>query len=190
MRQKFHQWWAQRNQREKYVLLGGGLAVFLFLTMEWFVLPTLDRLNQLDLLIVEKEREIGRFEELRHRYHGTHSRLENIVAKLEKQERGFSLVAYIEQMTMAQQVKHAVVELRPIVSSPIEGYQETAVELALENISLRQAVSLLEALESSPYYLQVKRFSMKSRFSDPSVLDVRLVVSTYAPSSLSNNLQG
>lgn len=187
MTQTIKLWWTQRSQREKYVLLGGGLAIFVFLTMEWFVLPTLDRVNQLDLLIAEKEREIGRFEELRHMYHTTHARLENISAKLEKQEQGFSLVGYIEQMTMAQQVKHTVAGLRPIISTPIEGYQETAVELALENISLRQTVALLEALESSPYYLQVKQFSMKSRFSNPSVLDVRLVVSSYAPSSLPNN---
>ncbi len=183
-------WWAKRAQREQYMLLGGGIIILVFLLVDWVVLPTVERMKRLDRMISEKERQIGTFDQLSQTYQQTHDRLDAIISKLGQQRVGFSLVAYIEQMTIAQRVNYAVVALRPYTSAPFEGYQETAVELSLEKVSLAQTVSFLQALESSPHYIQVKRFSMKSRFSDSSLLDIQVIVSSYAPATTSKTLQG
>lgn len=184
------EWWAQRAPREQTMLLAGGIIILLFFVVEWMILPTVDRIQQLNRLVSEKERNLGTFAELRKNYEHIHLRLDQIKSKIDKQDAAFSLVAYIEQMTISQQVNHTIVVLRPNNAEPFEGYQETAVELSLKKITLGQIISFLQALESSPYFIHVKQFSMKSRFSDSSFLDVHFIVSSYAPTSLPKTLPG
>ncbi len=190
MKEILQNWWARRLPREQTVLLAGGIIILLFLIVEWMVLPTVDRIQQLNRLVSDKERDLGKFAQLRKSYQHNHVRLDEIKSKLENQGETFSLVSYIEQMTIAQQVNHTVAVLRPNDAAPFEGYQETAVELSLKKITLGQIISFLQALESSPYFIHVKQFSMKSRFSDSSFLDVRLIVSSYVPTSLLKTLPG
>ncbi len=178
------EWWAQRAPREQTLLRAGGAIILLFFAVEWMILPTVDRIEQLNRLVAEKEQDLGIFAELRQSYERLHVRLDDIQAKLDKQDETFSLVAYIEQMTISQNVNHTIVVLRPNNAAPFEGYQETTAELSLKKITLGQIISFLQALESSPYYIRVKQFSMKSRFSNASLLDVHLIVSSYAPTSL------
>ena len=184
------EWWAQRASREQTMLQVGGAIILLFFALEWMILPTVDRIQQLNRLVANKERDLATFAELRKAYEHLHARLDDIQSKLDKQNETFSLVAYIEKMTISQNVNHTIVVLRPNNAAPFEGYQETAVELSLKKITLRQIISFLQALESSPYYIRVKQFSMKSRFSDSSFLDVHLIVSSYAPVSRLKTLPG
>ena len=178
MTEMVHEWWRQRAPREQTMLLVGGIILLLFFVVEGMILATVDRIQQLNRLVTDKERDLEKFAELRQSYEHLHVRLEDIQEKLNKQDDTFSLVAYIEQMTISQNVNHTIAVLRPNNAAPVDGYQETAVELSLKKITLGQIISFLQALESSPYFIHAKQFSMKSRFSDSSFLDVHLIVSS------------
>ncbi len=184
MTEMLQEWWRQRLPREQTMLLVGGILFLVFIIVEGIILPTVDRIQQLNRLVTDKERDLEKFAELRKSYEHHHVRLEDIQAKVNRQDDTFSLVAYIEQMTITQNVNHTIAVLRPNNAAPVEGYQETAVELSLKKITLGQIISFLQALESSPYFIRAKQFSMKSRFSDSSFLDVHLIVSSYAPASI------
>ena len=66
------------------MLLGGVILVSLFLVVDWFILPTVDRMNQLDLLISVKERELEKFGELHQSYQQIQFQLEEVKTKLQK----------------------------------------------------------------------------------------------------------
>ncbi len=190
MKETLLAWWAQRAKREQYMLLGGGFILVLLLTIDWGILPAIERIDRLDRLISQKEQDVSTFNQLNGSYQLTHRQLNKIKAQLDRQEATFSLVAYLEQLTITQRMNHTVVGLRPQSSAPYEGYQETAVELSLEKVALSQIIRFLETLESSQQYIHVKRFSMKSRFSDSSLLDIRLTVSSYAPTTQTKTSSG
>ncbi len=178
------EWWRKRAPRERTIILVGSVILLVFFLVEGMILPTVDRIQQLNRLVSDKERDLQKFAALRQSYEHLHVRLDHIHSKLDKQDDTFSLVAYIEQMTITQNINHTIAILRPNSATPVEGYQETAVELSLKKISLGQIISFLQALESSPYFIRAKQFSLKSRFSDTSFLDVHLIVSSYARTSI------
>ena len=180
MTEIIREWWAQRSPREQSMLLVGGVIIILFFITEWMIIPTVDRIQQLNRLVTTKEQDLETFTELRKIYEHNHVRLEDIKSKLGQQDDTFSLVAYIEQMTISHKVNHTIAVLRPQNAAPVDGYQETSVELSLKKITLGQIISFLQALESSTYFIHVKQFSMKSLFSNPSLLDVHLIISSYA----------
>ncbi len=176
------EWFDQLANREKLLLFGGSILIVGFLFAEFLILPKVDRLAQLDRLIPEKEKELQSFGRLSQIYQEGREQLDHINGKLQKQPPHFSLISYIEKLTITKRLQDSIVGLRPQVSAPFEGFQETTVEVVLEALTLSQTVSLIQELEDSPYHIQIKQFSMKSRFSDPSLLDVRIVVSGYASS--------
>jgi len=177
------EWFEQLATREKLLLLGGGLLVATLLFAEFFIFPRMDRLTQLDRLIPEKEQELREFSTLRQSYRDNHQQLTLIQSRLKKQPPHFSLVSFIEQLAATHRLEDTIVSLRPKVSAPFKGFREQSVEVVFQGTTLSQTVAFIKGLEDSPYYFPIKQYSMKSQFSDPTFLDVRVVVSSYASSS-------
>jgi len=69
--------------------------------------------------------------------------------------------------------------MRPLSPQVHAPYREVLVEVKVENVTLARIIPFLRAIETAPYALRIKRLAMKTRFADPSFMDVTFLVSSY-----------
>jgi general secretion pathway protein M len=92
----------------------------------------------------------------------------------------FSLLAFMEEATTTAQIRDRIVGLQPQASIVVQDYQETAVDLRLDGVSLPQLLALLAAIEQAPYDVQVHHLQIKPKYDNPTNLDATLRIVTYA----------
>jgi general secretion pathway protein M len=106
------------------------------------------------------------------------------IAKLEQRmptpPAQFSLLAFMEEATTTAQIRDRIVGMQPQAPTVVQGYQETAVDLRLDGVSLPQLLALLVAIEQAPYDVQVHHLQMKPKYDNPVNLDATLRIVTYA----------
>jgi general secretion pathway protein M len=92
----------------------------------------------------------------------------------------FSLLAFMEEATTTAQIRDRIVGMQPQAPIVVQGYQETAVDLRLDGVSLPQILALLVAIGQAPYDVQVHHLQMKPKYDNPVNLDATLRIVTYA----------
>ena len=106
------------------------------------------------------------------------------IAKLEQRmpipPAQFSLLAFMEEATTTAQIRDRITGMQPQAPIVVQGYQETAVDLRLDGVSLPQILALLVAIEQAPYDVQVHHLQMKPKYDNPVNLDATLRIVTYA----------
>ncbi|HEY5599256.1 MAG TPA: type II secretion system protein GspM [Candidatus Manganitrophaceae bacterium] len=173
-----HSFFARLSPRERFILGGGAAAVFLLVGYFVFAAPLLDRMEALDRLIPQKEKEVREFIRLKEEYQGLSKIVEKIEGRLPSRNQ-FSPLSFLEERAAKNQIRGNIAYIRPLAPQVREPYHEIPVEVRMENVTLAQMVPFLASVEAAPYYLRIKRLSMKTRFSDPSYLDATFVVSSY-----------
>jgi len=172
--------WAGLAARERLVVAGGTVVAAVSLIFVFIVDPMLERRELLDRQILRKQRAVLELTALGSDYAAARSRLARINQRIEEGGGEFSLLPFLEDAAAAAEVRDRIVSMQPQPTQPAQGYQETAVELRLDAVSLPRLLSLLVALETSPHLVQVKRLQLKPRFDASHLLDATLLVSTYA----------
>ena len=106
------------------------------------------------------------------------------VAKLEQRMPSppaqFSLLAFMEEATTEAQIRDRITGMQPQAPIVVQGYQETAVDLRLDGVTLPQLLALLVTIEKAPYDVQVRHLQMKPKYDNPVNLDATLMIVTYA----------
>lgn len=167
------------SSREKWMLGGGGLIASFLIIFFSLVDPTLERMTQLDSLIPRKERDLSELMALKETFQGVSKEIDMIVRGLPA-ESSFSALSFLEEHAAKNHIKGNITFIRPL--SPQEHksqYREIPVEVKVEKVTLAQIIPFLTALENSNNRLRIKRLSMKTRFSNPDLMDVTFLVLSY-----------
>lgn len=166
------------SAREQWILGGGSGIALLLIGYFIFLGPALERLASLDRLIPQKEKEVKEFSRLRDDYQQISQAIQEINTRLPKQNQ-FSPLSFLEENAGKNQIRANIAYIRPMPPQLHEPYREIPVEVKVENVTLARIVPFLSSIQAAPYYLRIKRLSMKTRFTDPTFLDVTFVVSSY-----------
>ena len=175
------EFWERFSSRERvFVSVGVALTVAL-LGYHFLVSPFMNRLEVLDRLILQKEKEIVDMNPLRQQYLAAQQKISVVDGRI-IQDKGFSLLSFVEGIAVKNQVKDRIVFIRPQPFQVLGEYREVAVEMKLESVTLAQVVKFLETLQNAPQFLRVKRAQLKTRYNDPKLLDGTFVVASYEKS--------
>lgn len=166
------------SRRERWVLGGGALVAFFLVGYLAVLDPALERMGQLDRLIPQKEKELREFTDLKERYLTLSNGIKAVEQRLPLQNQ-FSPLSFLEENATRNQIRANIAYIRPLTPQVHEPYREIPVEVKVENVSLARVVPFLTSIENAPQPLRIKRLSMKTRFSDPALMDVTFVVSSY-----------
>lgn len=168
------------SRRERIFTMTGGVGLILLLVYFIGVDPMLERIKMTDRLIVKKEKDIEKMVKLKREYDGLKERFERIGTRLNRQKGDFSLLSFIEGTAQSIDIRNKISSMRPQpVNTQQDFFNEDSVELRIKNISLPKIVEFLKTMGDSPNYLRVKLIQFKTRYSDPSFLDVTLIISSY-----------
>jgi hypothetical protein len=166
-----NQWISRLSSRERRVVAVGVVLTISILGYFLWLDPTLSRMQKLDRLIPQKEEQTTAFETQRAAYLA----LSQKVQQAERQMRGArSPMVFVEEV--AGPLRGNIVYVRPLPTQATPPYQETSAEVKMENVRLTQVIPFLREVAQTS---RIRRLAMKARFSDPSLLDVTFVVSSY-----------
>lgn len=102
--------------------------------------------------------------------------------RLGLEERGFSLISYLEEEADRARIKPLITQMTPRTLPPEGSTMIRMVSMRIESIDLPHAVFFLARLERSPHFIQITRLSMKRRFNNHGKLDIQLDVEAVTPS--------
>jgi general secretion pathway protein M len=180
MIQQLQERWTQLAPRERTILLIGSVVVVVSLLFVLVVDPLLTTMERLDRQSAKKQREGGELAVLGADYAGKRARLANAEKRMPATDAGFSLLAFIEEAANTAHVRERIAGMQPQVQALAQGYQETAVDLRLDGVSLPDLMALLLAIEQAPHELQVRHLQVRPKFDNPVNLDATVRVVSYA----------
>ncbi len=166
------------SQRDQRLLIGLGaflLLLVVYLTVESVVKGYDDLAKDIE----KKTEEVGNLSQLREEYMEAHKQLEEIKTKLDRMEKGFSMLSFIEDLAKKQNIRENIGSVKPKDLPLNDDYDEDIVELKLDNVSLPDLVDFIYKIENSGHLLKVKRLRVKTRFDNRDLLNVTMQVTTY-----------
>jgi general secretion pathway protein M len=180
MMQTLKERWHQFSARERIIMAAGGAMVAAALVFLLIVDPLLASIEKLDQQARRKAKDSHELALIAQDYMVKQAR----VAKLEQRMPGptdqFSLLAFMEEATTEAQIRDRITGMQPQAPIAVQGYEETAVDLRLDGVTLPQLLALLVAIERAPYDVQVRHLQMKPKYDNPVNLDATLRIVTYA----------
>jgi len=180
MMQTLRERWQQMSQRERMIVLAGGIVVGLSLLLIIVVDPLLAKLERLERQALRKQKEIKELTILGQEYTTKRERLAEADRRMPTPDSQFSLLTFMEEAATRAGVRDWITGMQPQVQSVAQGYQETAVDLRLEGVQLPELLALLVVIDQAPYKLQVRHLQIRPKFDNPVYLDATIRVLSYA----------
>lgn len=166
--------------REKVFVAGAAGIVLLLLFYLLVFEPLRAHARRLDRQIVAAQRQVQEMYTLQREYRQHKTVLDRINAQLARQH-NFSLFSRLEELARKTNTRNSIDYMRPTVSAPSEAYEEEAVEIKMEGVTLEQLVSYLYEIENSPQFMKIKRLYLKPRLDNRQQLTAIFRVSTFTP---------
>jgi general secretion pathway protein M len=179
MMQTLKERWQQFSPRERIIVATGVTVVAAALVFLMIIDPLLATIDTLDRQAGRKLKDSQSLALVAQEYVMKHARIAKLEQRMPNPPAQFSLLAFMEDATTTAQIRDRIVGLQPQAPIVVEGYQETAVDLRLDGVSLPQILALLVAIEQAPYDVQVHQLQMKPKYDNPINLDATLRIVTY-----------
>jgi len=166
------------SQRDQRVLIAAG-AFFALMILYLGVDSVLQGYDKLEGKIVKKRVEVEKITRLREQYMVAHKQLTDIKKKLDQMEKGFSVLSFIEDLANKENIRENIGSMKPKKIPLNDDYDESIVELKMDNVSLSELIDFIYKIENSGHLLKVKRLRIKTRYDNRDLLNVTLQVTTY-----------
>jgi general secretion pathway protein M len=173
--------WEQLTQRQKITLLAGLVFVAAALALQFALFPYLDERQRVKRAIAGGERTLRELSNLGAEYGVLRQRSEEIRRVIERRPPGFALFSYLEKRAGDGGVKSSVKSINPLKSMPAGAYEETAVEMRLDKLTMKQLTDFLYLVESREELVRVRKMSLGKMKESPEYLSVLIQVYTYQP---------
>ena len=180
MMQMLKERWQHFSQRERIIVSAGGAMVAAALVFLLIIDPLMATIDKLDRQARRKAKDSQELALVAQEYVIKQARIAKLEQRMPSPPAQFSLLAFMEEATTAAQIRDRIVGMQPQAPIVVQGYQETAVDLRLDGVSLPQLLALLVAIEQAPYDVQVHHLQMKPKYDNPVNLDATLRIVTYA----------
>jgi len=180
MMQMLKERWQHFSQRERIIVAAGVTMVAAALVFLLIIDPLMATIDKLDRQARRKTKDSQELALVAQAYMVKQARIAKLEQRMPNPPAQFSLLAFMEEATTTAQIRDRIVGMQPQAPIVVQGYQETAVDLRLDGVSLPQLLALLAAIEQAPYDVQVHHLQMKPKFDNPVNLDATLKIVTYA----------
>jgi type II secretory pathway component PulM len=163
------------RQRKIAFIVGAALAVVLFLWV--VVLPRLG-IGGLDDQIATKENELREMSRLYKNFDQVKRDFTRIDSQIQR-NRDLSLLSELSSIAERLNIKQGIDSMISKPKPKNDFYEEEAVEIRLQKVTLEELTRLLYEVEQSPKVLRVRKMHVETRFDDMSLLNVTLEVSAF-----------
>ena len=180
MMQMLKERWQHFSPRERIIVAAGGAMAAAVLVFLLIIDPVMATIDKLDRQAKRKAKDSQELALVAQEYVVKQARIAKVEERMPSPPAQFSLLAFMEEATTTAQIRDRIAGMQPQAPIVVQGYQETAVDLRLDGVSLPQLLALLVAIERAPYDVQVHHLQLKPKYDNPVNLDATLKIVTYA----------
>jgi general secretion pathway protein M len=171
------------DKREKKALTAGVLFLVCFALFHFALSPLLQARQQTAKVLIKKEEELKQIRLLQEEYRKLQHQAVDIQGRLQQRNPAFTLFSFVEERATKAQVKEKINSMTPSTSEGEGPFQESRVDLKLEQISLTQLVEFLQQVESQENVVMIKRISIQENSKEEGVLDAVMQIITFTKKS-------
>lgn len=172
------------TRREKLILAGLAAFILLMAVGVFVVAPAVQRLYELDRLIMQKEKELVRLVTLQEHYLRLSNAREEVLKKIRSRGKDFAIFSYLESLAADSGLKNQIQYMRPLSlpeQDTMEGFVAHGLEIRLTNVGIDQLVGYLYRIVYSDKILKVESLRLKPVYTDPQFINATFRVLTYDP---------
>ncbi len=165
------------SKRERYAVIGGVIALCLFILIQFIIFPFIDRQKNLERRLHAKEKILAELKTLKSEYETLTKTSGDWENKLKRRPKGFTLFSFMDEL--AQKAKVEIAYMKPSSSKPKGGrFTISKVELKLQKINMKKLTPFLHMVETSPNMVFIRRISITKKGKEGFV-DVVIQVETF-----------
>jgi type II secretory pathway component PulM len=167
------------TRRERLLALGLAAVIAVWALYALALKPARERIRTLQRVIPEKQAQLRDLHAQSVEYLALQKAAQELQAKLAAQDVNFQLSRFLETMAQQHRLTSHVVTMQEDTMQSGPGYSETVVTMELHEISLKQLVDFLVAVESSPAVIQVGSLHIRKDPTNEALLDITIGI--YSP---------
>lgn len=169
----------QITRRERLLSVGLMAVIVVWALYGLVIKPTRNRIRTLQRVIPEKQAQLRQLQASSEEYMALQEQFQALQARMASQERDFQLLPFLETMIEQHQLAGNVVTMQRDILRPQPDYSEVVVTIELQDVSLRQLVDFLTAVEGSEAVIQVGSLHIRKDATNERLLDS--TVGIYSP---------
>jgi general secretion pathway protein M len=173
--------WEQLTKSQKYMVVAGAVFVVVALLVQFAVLPYFDARQKVRGAIDKGEKTLREIATLATEYDILRQRSEEVRRVIARRPPGFALFSYLEKRAGDAGVKTNIKSINPLKATPEGAFEETAVEIKLDKLTMKQLTDFLYMVESREDLVRVRKMSVGKMKESPEYLSALIQVFTYQP---------
>jgi len=167
---------SQLSARERWLVLGAAVFVGSALFFAIIVNPAMEKKQRYLRMAQDKRQDLIQFGEFASQYRSLQSSLAEMERKVAAGSSDMSLLAAMESSARKLGLADRIASMKPFTSELESGMVQSSVEMRMEKVDLKGLVQFIEAIETGPSMAVTGRLRIKTRFDDPALLDITLLV--------------
>lgn len=169
----------QFNARERLLSIALLAALALWAVWALAVKPAQERIRTLKRIIPEKQAQLRELQAQGAAYTALENEFKGLRARMASQDPAFQLLPFLETMVEQHKLAGHVIKWSQNTVQPQPDYTETVVTIGMQDITLRQLVTFLTAVESADAVVQVGGLHILKDATNDTLLDS--TVEIYSP---------
>jgi type II secretory pathway component PulM len=136
-------------RREKLVVFGGTSLLVLLALLQFAVRPAVERTSTLRRVVAEKREILTQLQAKSREYAQLQADVGRLLSVIGGQEESRKILSTVDRVRQAAKLPEDSLSMKPTTTAIDKEYQETVVEVVLDNITLAQLVAFLSQLDCS-----------------------------------------
>ncbi len=170
---------AQLSTREQWVVWGGVIFIVCFTVLQLAIMPFFESRGKLQESITRKIQELVTIKELQQDYQTLKSAEGTIKERITQRPGDFTLFTFLDQQAEKAKVKKQINYMKPSKAEGDANFNETMVEMKLQQITLEALVGYLRLVESEKNVVFIRRISIQESGNEKGYLDAILQIVTF-----------
>ena len=166
------------TRREKQVMVAGAVFLGLAAIFQVFVRPALGRVKTLRRVVLEKQQVLDELRLKSQEYDSISSELDKMRRQIEKEQEDTRILSVVEQIQKDCGLVQKVVYMKPTTIAIDDRYEQTSIEIRLQDVTLNQLIQFLWEIESSKLFAGIRTLDIKCGTRDTSLLDTALTIAS------------
>ena len=171
----------QLTGRERKMVFGAGIALVVFVVVQFGLYPLVDQRGRLQRRLVTQQKALAGMQVLRQQYQQLSRKSGSMAELLAGRPADFSLFAFLEKNASESAVKEQIAYMKPSESQEGGEFSQTRVEMKLQGISLAQLLTFIEKSESPAHLVGVAKLTVQENTKEQGTLDATLVMVSVNP---------
>jgi general secretion pathway protein M len=171
--------WNNLTQNQKYYLVAGLIFICGAILVQFVVVPFMDAKERVERSLTAGEKNLAKLKTLGVEFQALKQNSAEIQHMLSNRPRDFALFSYLERKAGEVGVKANIKSMNPLRGKTVGPYEETAVDMQLDKLTLKQVKDFLYAVDSQTDLIRIKKISIQKMKDTPEYLTAFLQVVTY-----------